>query len=119
MCENDKAIKATSVAKHYEKLSRPNSTVCVTISKFKALATKIKAFETISFLLKIDNFFLCGEEKKGGGEDGEMLKYFLLRQNLLMMFCLGGGTGKEDLLQIFEISDFKNMSNCTNNKNSS
>jgi hypothetical protein len=33
-----------------------------------------------------------------------------------MMFCLGGGTGKEDLLQIFEISDFKNMLNCTNNK---
>jgi hypothetical protein len=43
-----------------------------------------------------------------------MLKYFLLRQNLLMMFCLGGGTGKEDLLQIFEISDFKNMSRSTN-----
>jgi hypothetical protein len=47
-----------------------------------------------------------------------MFKYFLLRQNLLMMFCLGGGTGKEDLLQIFEISDFKIMSNCTNEKNS-
>jgi hypothetical protein len=45
-----------------------------------------------------------------------MFKYFLLRQNLLMMFCLGGGTGKEDLLQIFETSDFKNMSNCTNKK---
>jgi len=35
-----------------------------------------------------------------------MFKYFLLRQNLLMMFCLGGGTGKEDL-QIFEISVLK------------
>ncbi len=61
-----KAIKATSVAKHTEKLSRPNSTVRVTISKFKAIATKIKAFETITFQLKIYNFFLCGEEKGGG-----------------------------------------------------
>ncbi len=63
-----KATKATSVAKHTEKLSRPNSTVRITISKFKALeiATKIKAFETITFLLKIDYLFLCGEEKGGG-----------------------------------------------------
>jgi hypothetical protein len=41
--EIKKAIKATSVAtaKHTEKLSSPNSTVRVTISKFKAIATKI------------------------------------------------------------------------------